>query len=338
MQNTIQRWLIIMLGLISSIVIIGGITRLTNSGLSMVDWQPIAGILPPITQAQWQDAFQAYQNSPEYLHFNQNMSLNSFKFIFFWEYIHRIFGRIIGLVALVPFLIFWLKRKLSTSFSLYWLVVVLLIGCQGFMGWYMVKSGLAEQPTISHFRLAAHLCLAFLIFSLILWRYLYEQFNTKVPKLKLNFSSAFLILLSLQIMYGAFTAGLDAGHFYPTYPKMGTEWLPKAAFMLDGFFKNLLSNPIMVQWVHRWLGILVLSTAIVQYLIYRKSTCPTLKKLSILLLLLICLQVVLGIVTLLTQVWIVAAVIHQLMGLIVLGTAVSHYYFSLPPKKSLKSV
>jgi cytochrome c oxidase assembly protein subunit 15 len=215
MGKRVQQWLLLCMALVAIIVLIGGITRLTGSGLSMVDWKPILGSIPPLSSDDWAMAFNAYKQSPEYIKINAGMTLNEFKFIFFWEYLHRMIGRCIGLIAVVPFLYFLVKKQLSATFARRWLIIISLIGCQGLMGWFMVKSGLVNNPHVSHFRLAAHLSLAFLIFSLILKDYLRIVFPIKSKPSGLIW--AVTGVLGLQIVYGAFTAGLHAGKYYTTY-------------------------------------------------------------------------------------------------------------------------
>ncbi len=330
METILKRWLLIVMGLIASIVIIGGITRLTGSGLSMVDWQPIMGSIPPLSSVAWEQAFNAYKQSPEFIKLNHTMNLNEFKFIFFWEYIHRMLGRLIGLAALVPFIFFILKKQLSPSFIRRWLGVVFLIGCQGLMGWYMVKSGLVDIPHVSHLRLAAHLSLAFVIFCIVLNEYLRLQFpqsNTKVPYLKKTIRIGF-VLIGIQIIYGAFTAGLHAGHYYKTYPKMGSDWLPEAALMYSGgLINNMINNPIMIQWIHRWLAVAVVIAVLIIWKQCQKSNNLYLQYSGLLLVAAVSFQFLLGVITILTAVWLPVALAHQFGALILLSsiTLLNHF-------------
>ena len=319
-----------MLWLIIGIVVVGGITRLTGSGLSMVDWQPIMGILPPLTDTQWSELFSAYKQSPEYQKINMGISLSKFKFIFFWEYIHRIFGRIIGLAAILPYGYFLIKGRLSKPLAKFWPIVIILIGCQGFMGWYMVKSGLVDNPHVSHLRLAAHLSLAFIIFTLILWQYLKIRFPfKKSPALMPKLTAIVAIGIGIQIIYGAFMAGLHAGYYYNTYPKMGDHWIPPAIGMFNGFVNNILNNPITVQWIHRWLAIAVVIGIIY---IWKKTKLETsnypLQISGILLLSVIGFQFLLGVLTLITVVWLPLAILHQLGGLLLIASMTLIIYFS----------
>ncbi|MEK9726990.1 MAG: COX15/CtaA family protein [Candidatus Margulisiibacteriota bacterium] len=330
MQRQIKLWLLAMLGLIASIVVIGGITRLTGSGLSMVNWQPIMGSIPPLSATDWANTFDAYKQSPEFIKLNHAMNLNEFKFIFFWEYIHRMLGRLIGLSALAPFIFFMFKKQLSPSFIRRWLGIILLIGGQGLMGWYMVKSGLIDNPHVSHFRLAAHLSLAFLIFSLILKEYLLIQFPAR-QKSKPNYSKWLnlgLILISIQIIYGAFTAGLHAGYYYKTYPKMGDAWFPSAALMYDGVINNILNNPIMIQWIHRWLALAVVVVVLIIWNNCKKSTSLHIQYGGVLLIASVSFQFILGVITILSGVWLPVALAHQFGALILLTSFILLHYLS----------
>jgi heme a synthase len=239
------------------ILIVGGVTRLTGSGLSMVDWKPVMGILPPMTDAQWHEVFDQYKGSPEYQKVNAGMSLDGFKDIFFWEYLHRIMGRIVGLLCLLPYLWFLFRKKLVGNLRIKGLFLVLLVGAQGLMGWYMVKSGLVNNPEVSHYRLAAHLGLAFSVFGLGWW--MLQDLNPfskgKGGTGRLRLLACLLLgLLCLQITYGAFTSGMKAGYGFNTFPKMAKEWLPEGLFGLSPFWRNFVADKFSVQFIHRWMG------------------------------------------------------------------------------------
>ena len=329
MKDYINRWLLLMLALIAIIVIVGGLTRLTGSGLSMVDWQPIMGSVPPLSAMDWAVTFEAYKQSPEFQKINMSMTLSEFKFIFYWEYIHRMIGRLIGLVAVIPFLFFIIKKQLSNAFIKHWLGVIILIGCQGLMGWYMVKSGLVDIPHVSHFRLAAHLSLAFLIFVVILREYLKREFPGKPIKAKnIGLIRTGFGLIGIQIVYGAFTAGLNAGHYYNSYPKMGPDWFPQSALMYSGgLINNMLNNPIMIQWIHRWFAVAVVIGVL---LIWQKSQTSSnlyIKYSGLLLFAAIGFQFLLGVITLITNVWIPVAAAHQFGALILLISITLNHYF-----------
>jgi cytochrome c oxidase assembly protein subunit 15 len=262
--NPLAIWLRCVCLSVVAILVVGGITRLTGSGLSMVDWRPIAGILPPITDAQWNEVFDQYKGSPEYQKVNAGMSMEAFKDIFFWEYLHRIMGRIVGLLCLLPYLWFLFRKKLTGNLRLKGLLLVLLVGVQGLMGWYMVKSGLVSNPEVSHYRLAAHLGLAFTVFGLAWWMLQdlkpVSKEATGTGKLRL-FACGILCLLCLQIVYGAFTSGMKAGYGFNTFPMMEEDWVPEGLFGLSPFWQNFVADKFSVQFIHRWMGtVLVLAT------------------------------------------------------------------------------
>ena len=330
MDRSIRVWLLVVMGLVAAIVVIGGITRLTGSGLSMVDWRPVMGILPPIGDMQWQQVFDAYQATPEYEKINQGMSLRDFKGIFFWEYLHRILGRVIGLSILIPYLYFLIRGKLVAPFKWQWLLVIFLVICQGLMGWYMVMSGLVDRPSVSHFRLASHLVLALVIYSIVCWHYLRQRFSGTKINTGLNRLIISVFSLSwLQIIYGAFTAGLDGGKYYNTYPKMGGDWLPESAFMYDGgIIGNLLTNPIMVQWFHRWLAVILVVLSIYLVRCCVDSGRLGLQYSGLLLLAVIFFQFILGVTTLISGVWLPVAVMHQFGGLMLITSIIFVLYFS----------
>ncbi len=286
----------------------------------MVDWRPLMGTIPPLNAADWAKTFAMYQESPQFQHINRHMTLSEFKYIFFWEYLHRVLGRLIGLWVTLPFLYFLIKKKLSSAFIKNWLVVIALVGCQGLMGWYMVQSGLVDNPYVSHFRLAAHLGLAFFIFYWILRQSLSLYGAPRVHKPALSVLVCGGLLVT-QIIWGAFTAGLDAGYYYNTYPKMGAEWLPEAAFLYgDGWLANALHSPILIQWIHRWLGIGVLVSMIAVWRHCQASSSIGLRRMGHLFVSLGIVQIGLGIATILTIVWLPLALLHQLGALALVAT------------------
>ena len=241
------------------ILLVGGITRLTGSGLSMVDWRPISGVLPPLGDEAWAEEFARYQESPQYKLVNQGMALSEFKYIFFWEYLHRVIGRIVGLICLVPYLWFLFRGQLERGLKYKGALLVLLVGAQGLMGWYMVKSGLVKDPEVSHFRLAAHLSLAFAIFGLAWWmslglKPLQKGGGVSSFKRYRNWAILLLSVLSLQIVYGAFTSGMKAGYGFNTYPLMGGDLMPDALFSASPFWANFVYDKFSVQFIHRWIG------------------------------------------------------------------------------------
>jgi len=313
-----------------AILVVGGITRLTGSGLSMVDWRPIAGILPPITNTQWNEVFDQYKGSPEYQKINAGMNLEAFKKIFFWEYLHRIMGRIVGLLCLLPYLWFLFRNKLVGNLRVKGLILVLLVGAQGLMGWYMVKSGLVNNPEVSHYRLAAHLGLAFSVFGLGWW--MLQDLNPgdqsagKTGRLKL-FACILLGLLCLQITYGAFTSGMKAGYGFNTFPKMEKEWLPEGLFGLSPFWKNFVEDKFSVQFIHRWMGTaLTFATLCMAWFSYKSLSLNDSQKIRLRWVVsLVAVQFSLGIATILLIIDfpILLPVIHQLVALFLFASLLS---------------
>ena len=319
----LKIWLSSIIVLIFAIIIIGGITRLTGSGLSMVDWRPVMGIFPPITDAQWQDVFNQYKAFPEYQLRNKGMSLDAFKFIFFWEYLHRILGRLIGLSIIIPFLYFYFKKKLSKSLIYKSLIMTSLVIIQGVIGWYMVKSGLSNTPQVSHFRLALHLSLALVLLQFCVWTLLSILSKKTKPHRLYIPMKLWVAGLGLQIIYGAFTAGLHAGWGYNTYPKMEGEWLPEAAWMLLPALKNIAYNPVMIQFIHRHLGVLLLLGFVyIFWSINRNKATQMQGWSSQLVLLLLSLQIGAGIATLIFKVPLGLAVVHQFLGSVLLTVSI----------------
>ena len=303
-------------------VMIGGITRLTDSGLSIVNWRPLMGSIPPLNETQWLEVFNSYKAFPEYQKINAGMSLSEFKQIFFWEYFHRLFGRLIGMVFFFPYLYFFLKKRLDKKLNLKLLVAFILGGSQGLLGWYMVKSGLVDRPDVSHFRLAAHLGLAFLIIGYISWIIFgliqTEKMQlTRKPKIY-KIIMIFLGLLSFQIIYGAFVAGLDAGIGYNTFPKMGRSWIPNVLFTYPSLIKDLLENNATVQFIHRIGGWSILLFSFVFIYLKKKLTNPFQRKSLTLLTGMIHLQFILGVVTIILSVPLHVALLHQLGACILL--------------------
>jgi len=320
-------WLWIVCTLIVIMVAVGGITRLTESGLSIVNWNPIMGAIPPRNTVEWEETFDMYKATPQFRKFDKEhpggMTLSHFQDIFFWEYIHRLLGRFIGLAYAVPFFIFLALRWVKGPPAMKLWVGLLLGGGQGFLGWFMVKSGLVDKPYVSHFRLAAHLLMALTLFSYLLWIVLdLQPFWThrktnylSVARLR-KVSLAFLGLLVVQIAYGAFTAGLRAGYMYNTYPKMGGRFFPDTQW-------NLLSDPASVQFVHRHLGLLLVAGLFALWGFAQTHRLMERQKLGFNLLLLCgALQFILGLYTLISRVQLHVAVMHQVMACLLLGCTV----------------
>ncbi len=317
-HKAIIIWLLSGCILIYAMVVIGGITRLTHSGLSMVEWNMIVGSLPPMSDADWQIPFEKYKQSPEYQIINNQFSLEEFKSIYWWEYIHRFLGRTIGLVFILPFFYFLIKKRFDKELLRKMIVLLALGAFQGFLGWFMVKSGLQKEPHVSHYRLAAHLISAFTVFGFTLW-YALDLINptritaTDEMKKLIRFSKIMFGLVVLQIIYGAFVAGLKAGMFYNTFPKMGEEYFPDTITSFDPFWINFLENGAGVQLVHRYLAMIVALVVFIVAFKARKLNLNALqRKTSSIMLAVVLGQFLLGVITLLYAVPVVLGVLHQM--------------------------
>jgi len=288
---------------------------LTESGLSMVDWRPIMGVLPPMSEVEWQAVFRAYQQFPEYQQNNQDMTLEGFKSIFYWEYGHRVLGRLIGVVYFVPFLVFSLRGKIRGTLAIKLFIGLVLGGLQGLMGWYMVKSGLVDIPRVSHYRLAAHLLLALLILAYLYWIILeLQQKQVTIPCSQL-FSRLLYGLAGvsiLQFLYGAFTAGSRAGYGYNTYPLMNDTWIAEAVFYLDPWWLNLFESTATIQFLHRWIGAVVLLLALVAFFVsFTDESLTKIRKYTVTLIAVVLAQFLLGVFTLIEIVPLGLASLHQ---------------------------
>lgn len=309
-------------------VIVGGLTRLTHSGLSMVEWNLFMGSIPPTTEADWQELFNKYKQYPEYQLVNFNFSLEEFKSIFYWEYGHRMLGRFIGLVFIVPFLLFWIKKKISSSLMPKLLLILFMGGFQGFLGYYMVESGLVKNPDVSHYRLAMHLTTAFITFAYTFWVALgliYPKENGAQLK-RHPMKSAFIllaVLLVIQIVWGAYVAGLNAGKVYTTWPKMGDDWIAPAVTAIEPLWLNFVEGIAGVQFVHRYLAYLLVGFVIWIYVKTRKYKLSQRQTSSIRLLVgMVFIQFLLGIGTLMMSVPIYMGLIHQIGAFILLAIVV----------------
>nr|MBS0020748.1 COX15/CtaA family protein [Gammaproteobacteria bacterium] len=330
-RRQIAIWLLACCALVFSMVVLGGVTRLTGSGLSMVEWEPISGVLPPRDDAAWEAEFARYRESPEYRKVNVGMTLTEFKTIFWFEYAHRLLGRALGLVFILPLLYFWLRGKIERSLVPKLVLVFIIGGLQGLLGWYMVKSGLIDNPHVSQYRLAAHLMVAIAVYGYMLWIALGLLGHPRVPAAastavergalkRLALFVTFLILLT--VLSGAFVAGLKAGLAYNTFPKMGDAWIPAGLLALDPLYRNFFENIVTVQFQHRLLATLVLlSVLLFWFLARRQAFSPWARFGSHLLLAMTLLQVGLGIVTLLLYVPIPLAAAHQANALLLFTVA-----------------
>jgi cytochrome c oxidase assembly protein subunit 15 len=308
----VAKWLMWVAALIVLMVIVGGVTRLTESGLSITSWKPVSGTIPPLTDAQWRAEFDAYKRIPEYQQINQGMSLAGFKAIYFWEYVHRLLGRVIGLAFALPLLYFAVRRWIPQGYGWRLTALLALGALQGAIGWWMVASGLTERTDVSHLRLAVHLLTALTILGGLVWTAL-DLFalarNPLAATARLRpVAIVALVGLFLQLLYGAFTAGLDAGYAYSSWPLMGDEWFPSGTPMLPGLVQNAVDNPIVVQFVHRWLAFV--TAAALVWLAVRAVKAGHAQA-GVAVILLTGLQISLGVATLLTGVALPIAVAHQ---------------------------
>ncbi len=302
---------------------------MTDSGLSMVDWRPIMGIIPPINESDWNKAFEMYKQYPEYQKLNYNITLSEFKSIFFWEYTHRMSGRLIGLFMLLPWLYFSVRKRLSSRFNLKMLALFILLVAQGVLGWYMVQSGLIDKPQVSHYRLAAHLLLALALLGATLWQALNlirgestvaGQAQSRLRQIALGIT----VLISLQIFYGAIVAGLNAGLGYNTFPLMAGHLVPPRMFMLEPLWLNLLDNHITVQFLHRTFGWLILFSSAGIWLYARKLSLDSKQWHGIKIISgLVALQFVLGVLTLIYVMPLGLAVSHQAVAAILFASAIN---------------
>ena len=323
-------WLSLSLILVFIIIIVGGLTRLTNSGLSITEWELFSGILPPLNQSQWINYFDAYKNIPQFRILNPDMSLNEFKVIFYWEYFHRVLARTIGIFFLIPLIYFYFTKKIDKYFMNKSLIVFSLIVLQGFVGWYMVMSGLVNDVTVSHYRLSLHLSLALIIISMIFW--MMANIKNRTFKTFFSFSKnnlpylILIIIIFFQIIMGAFVSGLDAGLLHQTWPLMGNNFFPDDIILID--LMNLLNfnEHSLVQFYHRNLAYLI-SVYIILFSIYifRKKLVNLYKPLKILILALV-LQILLGIFTLLSGLNIYLASAHQIISVVLVFSSINLYY------------
>tara|TARA_R110002050_G_scaffold49906_1_gene115707 strand:- start:2867 stop:3868 length:1002 start_codon:yes stop_codon:yes gene_type:complete len=307
-SNTIKKWLWINIVMLIFMIILGGVTRLEDAGLSIVEWAPLTGILPPFNQSDWLQLFAQYKTSPEFQKVNFMMTLGEFKYIFWLEYLHRLWGRLFGLVFFLPALYFWIRKGFNVRQKKQILSLVLLGVAQAVMGWYMVKSGLVDDPHVSHFRLATHFCLALAILGVLLWM-AFDLGHKRSLYLSIWIIGPITDMLLLTIIYGAFVAGLDAGLVYnDTFPHMGTSLIPSDAWGQGGIWYNALNNPVMIQFIHRWLAMMTAVLVIFLAWKIKAQNC----KVAWFLTTGILIQVALGITTLFTNVntWVAEA--HQL--------------------------
>ena len=314
------------------LVVIGGVTRLTESGLSITEWKPVTGVLPPLSHQAWEEAFTRYQQIPEYREKNASMTLGQFQRIFFWEYLHRLWARLLGLAFALPFAWFVVRKQVDGPLARRLGLILLLVGAQGALGWYMVRSGLVDRVDVSQYRLAAHLGLALLIYALALWTAagLSRPAGTRGDPRVARPAAMFAGYVFLTILAGAFVAGLDAGHAWNTFPLMGGSLLPAGYGQLAPAWRNAFDNPAAVQFHHRWLGIGAAGGALAMALLTRGSAVAAVRREGRNVLGAAGVQVILGLATLLLAVPIPVAALHQLGAVVLLTAALLLAHASRP--------
>jgi cytochrome c oxidase assembly protein subunit 15 len=322
--RAVAAWLLVCCALVALMVLVGGVTRLTHSGLSIVEWQPLVGAVPPLGEGEWQAVFDKYKQTPEYKQVNRGMSLAEFKGIFWWEYVHRLLGRLIGLAFFAPLAWFWLRGRLDRRLAWKLLGVFALGGLQGALGWYMVKSGLVDDPRVSQFRLTAHLGLAFLIFGAMLWVALdlFSPRRNAPAEAPSRLAAVAAAVVFLQVLLGGLVAGIRAGKAYNTFPLMNGHLVPPETFMIDPWWKNFFYNMATVQLDHRVVAWLLL--VLVAWLWARVSwidAAPRARVAAHLLAVALIVQFALGVWTLLASVPVALGAAHQFVAVIVFGAA-----------------
>jgi len=326
-NNQLSLWLITMFWIIAIMIVVGGLTRLTDSGLSITEWQLFSGILPPLNNNDWIMYFNLYKKIPEYELQNYNMTLQEFKIIFWWEWGHRFLGRVIGISFLIPLVYFSFKIEFYKLLNLY--LIFFLICFQGFVGWYMVSSGLVDRVDVSHFRLSIHLLIAFLILSLIFWNYLKTKvINNNTRKISIFLPLIFLILVFIQIVVGAFVSGMDAGKIYNSWPLMGNTYFPNDNDFRDLFRLSAFSDPSLVQFMHRNLAYLIMFFYFfIFYKIYKNKIYDLYKSINILGIFII-LQIILGIYTVIYGAQLYIAAMHQLSSIFLVSSCIYFFYIN----------
>ena len=331
LNSQLKIWMITLLVMIVLIILVGGLTRLTDSGLSITSWELFIGSLPPLTNDKWIEYFDLYKTIPEFKEQNFNMTLNEFKIIFWWEWAHRQLGRLIGLTVLLPMIYFtikngfWILREYS--------IIFFLVCFQGFIGWYMVSSGLVDRVDVSHYRLSLHLFIAFIILSLVFWKFL-KLTNVRINQIsiKLNLIKFFLLLLFLQLIIGAFVSGMDAGKIYNSWPLMGSTFFPNDNSLYNLFKISAFSEPSLVQFMHRNLAYIIMSVYLITLYLVISNKLIKFNKTVIFLGLILLLQIVLGILTVTSGAQMIIASMHQISSILLVSFSV--YFLFINTKKN----
>jgi len=329
----LKIWLFLLLTLIILIILVGGLTRLTDSGLSITTWELFSGFLPPITNDNWIDYFNLYKAIPEYREQNSHMTLSEFKVIFWWEWAHRQLGRLIGLAVLLPLIYFTIKNG-------FWIlkrygIIFLLVCFQGFLGWYMVSSGLIDRIDVSHYRLSIHLVTAFIILSIVFWNFL-KLTTVQINQISMNLYSVkfFLFLLFIQLIIGAFVSGINAGTVYNTWPLMGSSYFPDDSKFIDFLDITFFDNPSIVQFIHRNLAYLIVIVYVILLIFVFKDSNKIFRKPILLIGLSLFLQVFLGVLTILSGVKIIYASLHQINSILIIFLTLYFLYISKHKEKT----
>ncbi|MCP5369707.1 MAG: COX15/CtaA family protein [Rickettsiaceae bacterium] len=330
-NKIIAIWLAILCLSIISMISLGGYTRLTNSGLSITEWKPISGVIPPYNEQSWQEEFAKYQNSPEFLKINNDITMSEFKYIYIIEFAHRILGRIIAMILILPFIYFSCRNYFNSKELIIYLFAIMLLLAQGLMGWYMVKSGLINEPHVSHFRLSSHLLLACLLYITLIWQFFYQFPNRVVLKKTEEISRCLKlmifanILLLVQIIFGGLVAGLKAGLVYNEFPLMDGNFIPTELYNMQINWR-VFYHPVFVQFLHRITAYLILIVNIISYIKIRKLKNPNLTQAGQIMLVVTILQAIIGILTLLYVVPLYLAMFHQIGAIILLSSTLWIYY------------
>lgn len=328
-SRAVGIWLLVVAAMIAAMVVVGGLTRLTGSGLSITEWHPVTGVIPPLNHAQWMAEFARYKHIPQYKLENRGMSLSDFQGIYWWEWTHRLLGRTIGAVFLLPFLFFAWRGDIPRSRYKQMIVLFLLGGLQGLIGWWMVKSGLEVRVSVSQYRLAIHLGFAIILLGAILWVALEFLRPKPAQPGKGRGALAFIVLVYIQMLLGALVAGLHAGLIYNTWPSMDGRFLPENPFFHSPWWINFFEDPGLAQFDHRIGAYLVALAAVALWLMAKWS-----RKTATLVLVIVAVQITLGILTLLNQVPIPLAALHQITAVALYCAAVWHFYEKSHPAQA----
>ena len=327
LNSHLKIWMLVLLAMIILIILVGGLTRLTDSGLSITTWELFVGSLPPLTTDKWMEYFNLYKTIPEFKEQNFDMTLNEFKVIFWWEWAHRQLGRLIGLTVLIPMIYFtfkngfWILKKYG--------VIFFLVCLQGFIGWYMVSSGLVERVDVSHYRLSVHLFTAFLILSIVFWKFLQlTNLKENQTSIRLYLIKFFILLIFLQLIIGAFVSGMDAGKIYNSWPMMGSNFFPDDSRYNEFFSLKVFDNPSIVQFLHRLLAYLIIVNYIYLLILAFKETNKVVLKPVLIIGIILLFQVGLGILTILSGVKIVYASLHQINSIFIILSTLYFLYIS----------